>query len=294
MTELKTVKELVALSADASPMETERTDQKGMLLFSAKSLEDYLTCPRRFQLIYLEQLQWPATPTEPLIEYERRLKAGQDFHRLVQRHLLGIDPISLRPEDPALARWWEAYLSHGPTNLPKIRKPEVQVSAPLAGQRITARYDLLAYDQTGKAVIVDWKTSRYQPGRDRLAVKMQTRIYPFLLALAGPSLTGRDIPPEDISLIYWFAEKPDKPEVFQYGREQYTADRVYLSKLINEIMGRDRDPIWELTTNEKACLYCPYRSLCDRGVKAGELDSFEWDVQEAIDLDLDRFDEIAY
>ncbi len=59
--------------------------------FSQSSLQDYVDCPRRFQLRYIEHLAWPAIETEPLLENERRLREGQQlFHRMVQQHLIGL------------------------------------------------------------------------------------------------------------------------------------------------------------------------------------------------------------
>ena len=58
--------------------------------FSQSSLQDYSDCPRRFQLRYIEQLQWPAVETEPVLENERRQQEGQLFHRMVQQHLIGL------------------------------------------------------------------------------------------------------------------------------------------------------------------------------------------------------------
>jgi len=58
--------------------------------FSQSSLQDYLDCPRRFELRYLRQLQWPAVESEPVLENECRQPEGQLFHRLGQQHLPGI------------------------------------------------------------------------------------------------------------------------------------------------------------------------------------------------------------
>ena len=37
--------------------------------FSQGSLQDYVDCPRRFQLRYMMKLAWPAVEAEPAVEY---------------------------------------------------------------------------------------------------------------------------------------------------------------------------------------------------------------------------------
>jgi hypothetical protein len=48
----------------------------------------------------------------------------------------------------------------------------------------------------------------------------------------------------------------------------------------------------------RRCAYCVYRSLCDRGVKAGELGDFEEGLEEGesfdFELDFEQIAEIAF
>ena len=80
--------------------------------FSQSSLQDFVDCPRRFKLRYIDQLHWPAVETEPVLENERRQHEGEEFHRLVQQHLIGLPAEKLSPlaNSPQLSRWWENYL----------------------------------------------------------------------------------------------------------------------------------------------------------------------------------------
>ena len=82
-------------------------------IFSQTSLQDYSDCRLRFQLRYLEKMEWPAVEMEPALENERRQMEGQYFHRLVQQHTLGIPAESLTGllPHPILQRWWNNYLS---------------------------------------------------------------------------------------------------------------------------------------------------------------------------------------
>lgn len=269
--------------------------------FTQSSLQDYVDCARRFELRYIERQRWPAVEAEPVLEHERHMQQGADFHRLVQQHLSGIPAEKLAPlvrEEP-LARWWTAYLNHG-LDLPAARTPETALSAPLGEYRLLAKYDLLAVEPGERLVIVDWKTAQRRPRRDRVAARLQSWVYPYVLVEAGAHLNGgQPVAPEQVTMIYWYAEAPGEPHVFAYDSEQHARDRAQLSALIAEIVARTEFP---LTGETRRCAFCTYRSLCDRGSGAGEIDAFDEDafmVDDAgdapgPDLDFDQVAEVAF
>jgi hypothetical protein len=263
--------------------------------FSQNNLQDYVDCARRFQLRYAIGQAWPAVESEPVEEHERFVEQGSHFHLLVERHLSGIPAERLTPADTLLKEWWENYLRFPPPNLPEgLRLPEIQLSTPIANQRLLARFDLLAIDPGRQAVIVDWKTTRHKPKRAALAARLQTRVYPFVLAEAGAALFGGALSPEQISLVYWFAEAPDEPEVFDYTAALHAENRDYLTRLIQEIVARGEE-VWPLTDDLKRCEYCVYRSLCDRGIKAGDYRKVDFERDDTgFDIDLDGVEEIAF
>jgi hypothetical protein len=274
--------------------------------FSQGSLQDYVDCPRRFQLRYIQRLAWPAVEVEPALENERHLQQGAAFHRLVHQHLLGLSPerLSSTISDEDLSRWWHNYLESGPADLPASRYPEVILSAPVSGHRLVAKYDLIAVDAGQRAVILEWKTSRKRPQRKWLAERLQTRVYPYLLVRAGSHLLGigdwgleigdwRPFWPEQVEMVYWFANFPEDPERFPYDAARDDADGAYLASLVEEIKGLG-DEDFPLTTQERRCRYCPYRSLCQRGVRAGAFDEVDDDMasEDLSQLDFD-FEQIA-
>lgn len=268
--------------------------------FSQGSLQDYADCPRRFQLRYLHRLAWPAVEAEPALENERHLQQGAAFHRLIHQHLLGIPPerLSSAVTDEDLHHWWHNYLDRGPADLPVSRYPEVLLSAPVSGHRLVAKYDLIAVDTGRRAVIVDWKTSRKRPKRKWLAKRSQTRVYPYLLIQAGSHLNaGQAFEPEQVEMVYWFANFPGDPERFAYETAQYDADGTYLASLIEEIKGLE-DGDFSLTTYERRCRYCAYRSLCQRGIRAATFDAAEDEPEleddSDISLDFEQIAEIEY
>ncbi|MEE8390750.1 MAG: PD-(D/E)XK nuclease family protein [Anaerolineae bacterium] len=264
--------------------------------FSQASLQDYVDCPRRFQLRYVERVAWPAPEAEPALENERYLQQGAAFHRLIHQHLLGFPPerLSSTVTDDNLQHWWRNYLESGLSNLPDVRYPEVLLSAPVSDYRLVAKYDLVAIAPGRRVVIVDWKTSRKRSQRKWLTQRLQTRVYPYLLVRAGAHLNdGQALEPEHVEMVYWFASFPNNPERFAYDAAQYHADEVRLISLIEEIKNL-RDHEWSLTTQERHCRYCPYRSLCQRGVRAGPFDEIEETPEPDDDFDISiDFEQIA-
>ncbi len=265
--------------------------------FSQQSLQDYVDCPRRFQLRYILGQRWPAAESEPIEEQERLFEQGARFHLLVQRHILGIPEDKLAPQESPLAEWWDAYLRFPPPDLPTgLRLPEILLSTPLGDQRLLAKFDLLALDPGQRALIIDWKTSHHRPTRQMLASRMQSRVYPYVLLEAGTHLFGGPIDAEQIGLVYWFAETPTKPEVFPYTAAQHQDNHAYLSSLISEVLSRE-EATWPLTDHRQHCRYCIYRSLCDRGVLPGPFADQGLETAESdfdFDFDLDEVEEIAF
>ena len=299
--------------------------------FSQASLQDYVDCARRFQLRHLLHLAWPALEAEPALESERHLQQGAAFHRLVHQHGLGVpaERLSVTVTDDDLQSWWDNYLAEPPAGLPASRFFEIVLSAPIGSQpgdgpnrwhRLVAKYDLVAVDPGRRAVIVDWKTSRRRPRRGWLADRLQTRVYPYLLVQAGSQLNGgQPVQPEQVEMVYWFSNFPADPERFAYDAAQYRADEVYLASLVERIADQADDLSlsrsgeleggrFPLTAQKRRCRFCPYRSLCRRGVSAGALHDFgeegepvagvdfgpELDLNLDLDLDFEQIAEVEY
>jgi hypothetical protein len=258
--------------------------------FSQSSLQDYSDCPRRFQLRYIDQLKWPAVETEPVLENERRQQEGQLFHRMVQQHLVGLPAENLTPlaQTPDLKRWWENYLGAKFDLAGRTLRAELTLAAPVGNHRLLAKYDLVAVKPGERAYIYDWKTTAKRPRDEWMAARYQTRVYRAMLVQAGASLNGSiPIAPEQIEMIYWYAEHPVEPAHFPYNAVQYKRDWDGLTSLITEIGNHQHFP---LTDDEKKCAYCPYRSYCNRGGKAGTLE--DMDESEPVDTDI-NFEQIA-
>jgi hypothetical protein len=269
--------------------------------FSQASLQDYVDCQRRFQLRYVLMQPWPALITDSPHEFEEHVQRAADLHRLAHQYHLGAEA-GLEPErlaetiaDPELLGWWQTFLAHPPPGLPQaLRRPEVVLTAPLAGYRLLAKVDLLAAEP-GRLVVVDWKTVRRKPPRAVLARRLQTRVYRCLAVDAGAAFFGGQPPaPEQVEMLYWFATDRGRVERFAYDADQHAADRAYLADLIAEISAH-QEPIWPLTSDVGQCRFCNYRSLCERGVRAGIFAELEVDIEPLpIEIDLEQIAEIEY
>jgi CRISPR/Cas system-associated exonuclease Cas4 (RecB family) len=277
--------------------------------FSQSSLQDYVDCRRRFYLRYVQRVAWPALQAEPARENEQHMQRGERFHRLAQQYLLGVpeDRLTLMAEEDAdehLRTWWANFLDCVPSALIGRRHVEVQLSAPLGSFRLVAKYDLVLVQPDGRVIIYDWKTGAKRPKRARLAQRMQTRVYPYLLAQAGAAINdGCAFDPAQIEMIYWFTEPQQPPELFPYSAQHCQEDGTYLVDLVEQIKGLRKEE-FEMTPSTSACRYCVYRSLCGRGIRAASLldDSGEEDGAPEfqpedtgeLDFNLEQIGEISF
>ena len=252
--------------------------------FTQSNLQDFVDCERRFQLKHLEQRVWPAVEAEPWLARERRLELGARFHRLVERHQLGVPVEALSrlvENEPELTEWWRAYLDYDELHaLAGNRYPEYVLSAELEGHRVLAKYDLLVVQPGERLVIFDWKTYRRLPGRDQLAARIQTSLYKVLAVAAGSALFGSELVPEQVEFVYW---SPVGVVQFEYGREAFEQDRVFLVGLMDRVVGLFD---WSMVLSENRCQFCEFRSYCSRGVGVGLVDDFGF-------LELEEFDFLA-
>ena len=275
-----------------------------LTILSQSSLQDYVDCAQRFKLRYLDRLSYPAAETEPTLENEKHQQEGEYFHRLVQQHMIGIpaEQIEKFANTLNLQRWWGNFRRSkdlaGLLEAARRRDlsglyPEATLSAPLGEHRLLAKYDLIAV-HNGKVVIYDWKTYRKRPRTEWLAARMQTRVYQALLVKAGAHLNnGKPFEPEQIEMIYWFADFPDEPACFPYTSAKFQRDWDSLLKLSEEIASA---PSYPLTEDRQRCLYCSYRSYCERGIQAGTMEQAEseTEAEELFDVNFEQIGEIAF
>jgi hypothetical protein len=261
--------------------------------FSQQNLQDFQDCPHRFFLRYILKQEWPAIESEPVKEQEELIILGEKFHRLVQQFFAGVPQLLLESSisDPTLMNWWQQFIRLDILSLPGTKLSEALFSIPFEGFRLIAKYDLLVLAQNGPALIYDWKTSQHTPRRKWLQDRMQTKVYP--LVLSSLSKTGEipySISKESIEMTYWYPAFPESPVTFVYSESQFENDKQFLCSSVQEILLLEENGFLK-TEDEKACRFCRYRSLCERGIEAGihsEVDSTDSEIDSAFDIDFDQ------
>lgn len=278
-------------------------------LFSQSSLQDYVDCQRRFQLRYIDRLAWPAVEAEPFMDYERLVDQGSLFHKVVRQYLVGVPEAQIEKSlanDEVMSSWWGNYLDSVKNGVLRVimheeslRFEELTLSTPVRDFRLIAKFDLLVLNPEGRLLILDWKTAQKRPRRAWLADRLQTHVYPFVLTRAVAPLIGKaGVDPAQVEMIYWFTNFPEQPERFSYDQSAYQEDARYLDDLVSMIHAKS-EKIYPLTPDVRRCLFCTYRSLCNRGVKPGELPQLEeWQEAETsagdVSIDYDQVGEIEF
>lgn len=264
-------------------------------IFSQNNLQDYQDCPRRFYLRYILKQDWPAVESEPVQDQEELIALGERFHLMVQQYFAGLpsESISAGIENPILLEWWNQFSKKQLLSQPGRKISENSFTIPFEGFRLTAKFDLLLIQEDEQIKIYDWKTSRHKPRSKWLVERLQTKVYPFVIASLIPSLFPQgENKMENIEMIYWYPSFPEFTLSFPYSQETFLQDQEYLTNLVNEISSKDESD-FPLTTNEKICKYCRYRSLCDRGITAGNIndfDSLEDSDNSAFNIDFETID----
>lgn len=245
--------------------------------FSQHNLQDFVDCPRRFLLKYIQKVAWPAIQSEPVRELERQMDLGNRFHKVIHQLYLGMDrsAISNEGDEIELKIWIQNHLAD--PELWNFKKcfPEIMLTASLSGHRIIAKFDLIAETKNGDLMILDWKTSKRKPPRAALQNRLQTRIYPWLLYRTLENfIPGVKYHPSQISMIYWFADYPGDMEQFTYNQIRLDEDEEFLSTLIGSICATPSEGFYK-TPDERICRFCSYRSYCERGTEAGDLSELD-------------------
>jgi hypothetical protein len=157
----------------------------------------------------------------------------------------------------------------------------VTLVAPIGAHQIVGKLDLLTVDRGREAVIVDWKTGQQAPRFERERSSWQTCTYQYLLAEAGaPYWDQVPPPPEQIRMIYWFAEYPASPITIGYGRAEHEASRRRLIEQVDLISALPEEGFTSCTDGAM-CGRCVYQTYCGRG--HGVEVEIDWESDEIAD-----------
>ncbi len=255
------------------------------LQLNQSNLQDYLDCPRRFELNVLKGKSWPAATTRPLSAIEHSIHQGNHFHKICQQYFTGISPSLIRKSlnDPDLVEMWDAFLPYANSIKGNQIYFEQLLHIPFKNHRLLAKFDLIVRFPE-KYLIIDWKTSPKKPPLPVQSDRVQTYLYPYIFTLAGADLFNTDlIDPNAVNLSYWYPLSSEPEMSFSYSFEEHSEVQIKLDDIINKIdISRSTKTDFPLTADLSKCQFCSYRSLCDRGSRAGEFELFS---------DLDEIDE---
>lgn len=252
--------------------------------YTQSKLQDFLDCPRRFYLKYIEGQRWPAPITEPQKDFEKRLRRGQQMHQLIEQHLLGIPEEIVQhqipPYDELLNDWWAEYTYQckALADLPIIY-PEILLSMMIERHLILAKFDAITVDAAQNVVAIDWKTGKLPPPA-KLETRMQTVLYLAVLYRATKSLLGQQ--PQSITLRY-ISLATGEIQSFHVTALNIANLEMQVFNVIEQIHASSFDKI----IHEDPCRFCVYRGLCGRGTTgimpyedtdaiAENSDGFDW------------------
>lgn len=262
-------------------------------VFSANSLQDFVDCQRRFELKYILHQNWPAVLSQPVQKLEEKMAQGSDFHRLARQLLEGLplENLTVAARSPIVRDWLERFSSF---ITPFRRNPyfaEYASFTTFEGFRVVAVFDFIARLDDGQFIVADWKTTESQPRRDIYKDRIQTLLYHLVAYDTAGAIfgIGDEISPSDISLLYWFPAFPEKSFEFSFSDSLLHQNQAFFSNLIKEIAAKEPGE-FSKTDDLRRCDFCQYRSLCERGIKAANMEeSQELDIDALIEsMDFDH------
>ena len=259
---------------------------------SATSLQDFLDCRRRFQLKYIDQISWPQPLNTVNIKQMESMTRGREFHQLMQQHFLGIPDEKLLKsiDDNTLKTWFINTIESEICKIDQAEKlTEYRLSTYISDTLVTGVIDLLISQPDSSLKIIDWKTGLTKPKPQFYVSRIQTRLYPLLLAqspLFHARITNKQCL-DKIEFIYWFTHFPQLPIINQYSPEKFDLDKVYLAELINTIQNTQVNEM-KMTANFYTCRTCQFQVYCGRISSESAQDVFDMDE---IDYELPQFNE---
>jgi len=271
------------------------------LVFSQGSLQDYLECPRRFELGFLKDTPWPAPQSSPLSSYEKLTETGNQFHLMCHQFFSGIDPdlIAKTAFNSDLLDLWQSFQPYALSLLGYPSFTEQILRIPFMNHFLVAKYDLIVMLPENEFLIVDWKTSKQKPTRTSLSSRVQTILYPLIFYQSVSDLFSVDYTsPSSIKMLYRYPLSSEPEELFPYSETKHEEAFQFITDLIAQIefhILENRQ--FALTDDLSKCEYCKFRSFCERGYHAPPIPpgtDLESEDLSSTYFDIDMIEEIEF
>ena len=231
-----------------------------MNLITQTQISAFERCRRFYYLKNIRKLVWPVEIPE-----NQSVRHGEYFHLLVRQFILGfpLETLIIPESNEDVKRWLDVYLTHQPLGKPQQVFAEKEVSAAFADVLWTGKFDALTINDD-RLTIYDWKTGTAKPDPAHYNTAPQTRLYRFLAKTCSARLIGSSqhgIPAENIEMVYWFPEHPEKTICLSYSEEAYQQDMTWLRTLAAEMNLQNQED-YPKTSKNRQCEYCAYRTYC--------------------------------
>lgn len=179
--------------------------------------------PHRFSRLYSDGLELPTVARN-----SAAIERGRQFHQLLHQQSLGLPIASLIDGDPDLKRYFQAFQTCPPPLLDGKQFAEYPLALPWGDVQLYGIVDLLI-EADDRAQIVDWKTYWRSRSLEELVNDWQTRLYLFLLT------ETRGYTPEQVSMLYWFAEDPHHCLEIFYTSKAHRKTQANLAQLLDAL-----------------------------------------------------------
>ncbi len=245
------------------------------------------TCPRQFQHQILEQLSLSTLD----LDLDDRLRAGSEFHQIMQQRSLQLPIEVLLATDAQLTTWLRAFETAEPALFTQSRPSDFAESEQVRtltklGHSLVVVYDyvILAPEI---ALIFDWKTYGKPNQTQGLIESWQSRLYPYVLSQTSHYAA------DHIEMRYWFFHPNGtaQPLRLPYSADLYEATDRRLTDLLTQFnywlaAYTDEAMPFPQTDRLETCDRCPYAIRCGRSTDRAEPES-------ALAIDWDQIPEIV-
>lgn len=215
--------------------------------FSQSSLRDYLFCPYKYKLKYIDKIFWFKN------DKHDSLKKGLDFHINAERYFLGND--AFISDNSVNSKYIENLKESFPINKKNIYLPEYELNYNENGIKLKAIYDLLILKDK-EIHIIDIKTNKNKIEATEKENDIQTKVYTFVLANCLALFKENNYSLNDIKMFYWQPDFPNEKIIINYSFEKHLKYKSFFSKLITKINQN------EFEQNKDKCQLCEFNFLC--------------------------------